>query len=389
VLFRYFYTLDYTIVINNEIGNNYQIQNEKGEIIESHQSDLFFSKKLVCNIDFNIQAALTGQTINDWLGFCFFILSRMEEYQSSKDSHGRFSHSNSFLFQKGVLDRPVIEELTLMFIQKINPEFKVQSNKLEILPTLDIDMTHAVLGRGILRQFLATIKSMIHGTFIERLKILLKIIPDPFHNFDYQNKIFAKHNRNAVYFFLIGDYSKFDKNIHFKNKRFIQTFKQINNHKIGLHPSYYSSDLPEKIALEKQRLEEIIGKEVSASRQHFLRFKLPETYQTLLKNGIQEEHSMGYSEVVGFRAGTGKPFPWYNLNTESETTLVIKPFIVMDVALQHYMQLSSQEAVNAVKIIKEKLRKTGSTFGFCFHNESLSNKKQWKNWRTVFEACLE
>ena len=82
-------------------------------------------------------------------------------------------------------------------------------------------------------------------------------------------------------------YGKFDKNPSFKNKKFRQLIKAISTKAIvGLHPSYASNKNKKLIAFEKNKLEQITEKPITASRQHYLKLKLPDTYNNLISNNI-------------------------------------------------------------------------------------------------------
>ena len=71
---------------------------------------------------------------------------------------------------------------------------------------------------------------------------------------------------------------------------------------------------------EKNRLEGITNMQTKRSRQHYLRFSLPETYQQLIDLEIEEDYSMGYASHVGFRASTCTPFYFYDLDFEIQTS---------------------------------------------------------------------
>jgi hypothetical protein len=97
---------------------------------------------------------------------------------------------------------------------------------------------------------------------------------------------------------------------------------------------------------------------------------------------------MGYAETIGFRASTSRAFYWYDLKNNCPTELLIQPFVVMDVALAFYQGLAPEKAISAIQELKQKIAEMNGTFAFCFHNESLSERNQWKGWRAVFEeAC--
>lgn len=98
---------------------------------------------------------------------------------------------------------------------------------------------------------------------------------------------------------------------------------------------------------------------------------------------------MGYASLPGFRAGTCTPFPFYDLTSEKETSLRIFPFQVMDGTLNQYMKLSPDEALEECKKLIDEVKKVNGTFISLWHNESLSEMREWKQWRNVYYKLLE
>ena len=141
---------------------------------------------------------------------------------------------------------------------------------------------------------------------------------------------------------------------------------------------------------EKKRLEEIIGKEVIKSRQHFLMLKFPETYRNLLKAGIKEDYTMGYADDIGFRASIATPFPWFDLMENAPTDLMIHPFQVMDGTLNFlYLGLSKEEALSQTKTMIKTTQKARGTFCLLWHNSTLSDLDEWNGWFDLYEKILK
>jgi hypothetical protein len=158
---------------------------------------------------------------------------------------------------------------------------------------------------------------------------------------------------------------------------------------IGIHPSFASNHQLEKIKIEKERLEKISGKKISYSRQHFLKLTFPHTYRNLLAVGITDDFTMGYADAIGFRAGICTPFRWYDLERETETHLTIHPFAVMDGTLNNYLKLSPTLAIEKTKEIINKVKQVNGKFIFIWHNETLSDWKEWKGWKNVYEEIIK
>jgi hypothetical protein len=265
---------------------------------------------------------------------------------------------------------------------------------LKVKPTIDIDAIFTYKGKGFKRQmggFLRDLSQFKWKQINKRVGVFLFGKQDPFDNFDYQLKVLKEHSIKALYFVQVGAYGVYDKNINPLRKDFQDILKRLvaEGHGVGLHPSYASFLNKETIAKEKAMLENMIGQKVVKSRQHYLRFSLPQTYSDLVALGIQKEYSMGYSEVPGFRASTSKPFYWYNLTIEQSTSLEVVPFSAMDVAYKEFMKFTPTESIKSIDLMRHQIEETKGYFCFVFHNESLSDYDTWKGWRTVFENWLK
>ena len=97
---------------------------------------------------------------------------------------------------------------------------------------------------------------------------------------------------------------------------------------------------------------------------------------------------MLYADRVGFRAGTARPFTWYNLSTESITSLKVIPYTAMDVTMRYYMDLAPTEAITAVKELQGEAKHVQGYFGFLWHNSSMSEAFGWEPWLPVLHECL-
>jgi hypothetical protein len=139
---------------------------------------------------------------------------------------------------------------------------------------------------------------------------------------------------------------------------------------------------------EIQRLSFILGGRVVDSRQHFLRLSIPKTYSTLMKLGIENDYTMGYADNVGFRAGTARPFLWFDLNRNKITDLTIHPFVYMDGTLNEYLKISIEDSCDLIDELYKEVCKYGGNFVFIWHNETIGDYKKWNGWNKVLEHTL-
>ena len=157
---------------------------------------------------------------------------------------------------------------------------------------------------------------------------------------------------------------------------------------MGIHTSYYCSDKPEKVEQEIERLSAILHRNVTRNRFHFLRFSLPYSYKMLIRNGIDKDYTMGYASEPGFRSGTCTPHHFFDLESDSESPLKVYPFTVMDATLCRHHGMSPDEAIAAFGKLIDEVKAVEGTFISIWHNESLSDRKEWTGWRPVYEAML-
>jgi peptidoglycan/xylan/chitin deacetylase (PgdA/CDA1 family) len=223
-----------------------------------------------------------------------------------------------------------------------------------------------------------------------RTAVVWNLKKDPFDTFDKILRLKKDYNVKTIFFFLIGDYSTFDTNVSASKTKYKLLIKEMVDYaRVGLHPSYFTMQNAALLKKEKERLESITNMPVSRSRQHYLRFSLPETYQNLIDLEVEEDYSMGYASNVGFRAGTCTPFYFYDLDFEIQTPLKIFPFALMDTTLNDYMKLTPKQSLGRIRDLKNEIEAVDGTFITLFHNENLSDYLRWKGWKRLYESMLK
>lgn len=327
----------------------------------------------------------------------FFLVSRYEEcLPHLRDHYDRFEAEQSFAFQHGFLHQPVVDHWVIHIsnvLKKRWPELKFKQREYRYISTIDIDNAYAYKNKGLLRTVGALAKAGLDRNFKEirnRLKVIAGSGHDPYDTYDYQLTIQRKYDLEVIYFFLLADYGLNDKNVPHYSSEFRSLIKHLADYgKIGIHPGFGSNKKPSKLKIEKERLEEIMHRKVVRSRQHFLILHLPQTYRRLIDLDITEDHTMGYAQCTGFRAGTCTPYPFYDLDLEVETPLMVYPFAVMDATLKYYMKLKPEESLQHVEDLVRQVREVNGTFISLWHNETLSDEGLWEGWRKVYEHLVK
>jgi len=131
------------------------------------------------------------------------------------------------------------------------------------------------------------------------------------------------------------------------------------------------------------------GKAVIISRFHYIRLFMPQSYRDICKAGISEDYSMGYPDEPGFRAGIARPFYFYDVLEDKQTTLKIVPFQVMDATLYEYKNIDPAAAKELILKLISETKKVGGLFVSIWHNTSLLDNEEWIGWRDVFEFMLK
>ena len=327
----------------------------------------------------------------------FFLISRYEEYLPHiTDNHNRFEADNSLAFQNNFLHLPVINlwaaELKKLILAKY-PTLSHKESAYNYISTIDIDNAWAYKNKDIMRTSGAFLKALVKGNFKdikERLLTLLGKNQDPYDTYDYLISIQKKYNLSMIYFFLLGNYGVNDKNISANNSKFQALIKHLGDYaETGIHPSFGSNTSVQQVRIEVIRLANITHKNVTKSRQHFLKLHLPETYKNIISCGIQEDYTMGFASKAGFRASVCTPFKWYDLDAEEETSLTVYPFCVMDGTLKTYMNLSQEQAIKQCAELINQIKKVNGTCITLWHNETLSNWRDWQDWQYVYEEVVK
>lgn len=329
---------------------------------------------------------------DDIFALVFFFLSRYEEYViTERDRHNRFQAKSAYLNRTDKLEIPHMDVQLNAFAKKVQetyPALALHQPEFKNEITIDIDQAFLYKNKSFKRFVGASVKDfskMKMKRIVDRKMSYFGVKHDPWDVYDDLKRAFIKAHIKPRFFFLVGAYDAYDKNLNAENRSIQKLIKEIDAWaNVGLHPSYASNQNTAKLEKEKERLEKILDKKVTNSRQHYIKFTLPETYRTLIDTGITDDYTMGFADRVGFRAGTCRPFLWYDIEKEEVTQLKIHPFCAMDVTLKNYLKDEPDHGLFRLNALKTAVKQVGGTFSVIYHNESLSGHGEWEEWNTMF-----
>lgn len=325
----------------------------------------------------------------------FYLLTRYEEYLPHvQDDYGRFVAEESIAYKNGFLYQPVVDVWAYKFLTVLRsfyPDFNPSIRRYQINPIIDVPMAYDFKQKGIMRTFGGTMFDLGRFRFrrlYQRYSVLFGFKKDPYDTFSYiinrQKTSECKFN----VFFLIGNYSTYDKNININKKVFVSLIKSVADYcKVGLKVSYFALEDLEILKKEKRTMEEVINTPLNSSRHSFSKLNLPDSYRNLVELEINEDYTMGYIDQLGFRAGTCTPFFFYDLDYETKTPLLINTFHVIDSALLKYNSLlDKKKTLNEVIV---QVKKVNGTFSPVFHNYTFSDEPKWEGFKELFNIILD
>ena len=310
------------------------------------------------------------------------LFTRKEEYHPKQlDKFGRFTHA--FSSYKNGLEPKVSKFLTENGLKVEYPENK----KFAVCLTHDVDEIYPPLSHTLLSS-LHYMKNLNFNGLKDQLFWKYKGKEfSPYWNFKEIMNLEEKHGAKSTFYFLGTD-----KDI----RRFRYNIEDLENElgsivdngwEVGLHGGYYAYNDLEEMKKEKKRLEKVLGKEIIGYRNHYLRFKVPDTWELLAGAGFKYDTTFGYDDVVGFRSGMCHPFKPFNLNSNKEIDILEIPLIIMDGALFGSVN-SVKEAWGNAKGLIDTVEQYRGVLTLLWHNNVF--KCPFRNsWKKLYEKILE
>jgi len=308
----------------------------------------------------------------DLLASTVLTLGRFEEtLPSPRDQHSRFPAASSIALRDGFLQRPVIDEYGLGFEQALLhllPQWLPRERRLRVKVSHDVDeiglpfTVRGAVGHAVRRGHPRwTVRDVLAQPL--NIETAYQLLLRQIVGFSVQRGI-----KPAVYWKASAagpNDTGYDPGCR-RILAMIDDFRECGV-EIGIHPGYGTFQAREKLSTEVSTLQTLLGDRQLGGRQDYLRWN-PQMWIEWESLGLAYDSSVGFSDALGFRAGTCYPFrPWI-FSESREADILEIPLLAMDDTLEPHKNLEPGTALLKVREIVERCRLVGGVFTLVWHN---------------------
>lgn len=310
--------------------------------------------------------------------------SRKEEYNPEfRDQYDRFPY---YLSKRRDIFEPNVSRF--LIDSGYRPEYP-DGKKFAVCLTHDIDFVYQTFSErrshyinSLIKRSKYPFPHSIKGAFDKRMFLC---------NFEKTMDLEEKFDAKSSFYFLA--LKSGDKNYSYDLSDLKDEIRNIRNRgwEVGLHGGHEAYNSYARICEEKKRLENILGSEVLGYRNHYLQFRIPDTWEYLSLAGFMYDTTLGYGDCVGFRNGMCHPFRPYNLEADKTVDIVEIPLVVMDVSLfQTYMRLNNEDAMNVVRRLIDSIAECRGVFTLLWHNTNMvEGSCEQRMYRNILKYCSD
>lgn len=339
----------------------------------------------------------------DLLRSTFFWLSGgAERMQRERDHHGRYTFVGSLHEEMDVGERPVVDAYRAAFAARLHGAGVAAERRTwdgsvwAFCPTVDVDYHRkwrpGIFYRELVEYPLLNLRGVSGRERWQRLRRSTKQLVggrDPYRNaLDLLSQQLAQVGAGT---FLMkgGATGARDVAYHLDRgwmRRWIRRARE-QGHELGLHPSYFTHDHPERLRAERMNVAAASGEAACSTRQHYLRWSA-DTPRHLSAAGFTIDSTLGFPGHVGFRRGTSVPFALWDVAVGAELPIWEMPLLVMESALFNRMNSSVDAAVRRSERLLRYVEAAGGAAVFLWHN-MLGDEIDAPGWRAHFERTID
>lgn len=345
----------------------------------------------------------------DIFGSAFYLLSRYEEVaRPYRDEHDRYPSYASLAAIEGFLERPLVDEYVdalWVAMHDLWPVLTRRRSGFRLRLTHDVDQPWAALGYPA-----SKVLRTLSGDLILRHDPVLavrraaslvaaragKLNADPYNTFDLLMDTSERHGLASTFYFMAGNTAgAIDGRYRLSDPPLRRLLKRIHDrgHEVGLHASYgtyLSQELIQREAtvLKAACVEAGFDQPTWGVRHHYLRLRVPTTWEYHELAGLDHDSSLGFADHVGFRAGTCREYGLYDLLARRSLRLRQRPLVAMDATLFGYQSLDHDRALSKTRSLVDTCRRHGGDAVLLYHNGVVGGTRFRAQYPAIIEALV-
>lgn len=210
---------------------------------------------------------------------------------------------------------------------------------------------------------------------------------DPFSNLLEIAEMDLKSGLQSVFYIMttqeehptnINDYNVEDKEVEIVLRQLLELGAEI-----GLHTGILTFDDAERMKEQKKRLETVIDTKVVRSRQHYLKYEYPTTFEILESIGIQNDSSI----LVELATEEREKATTYTMLDDDGNSMGLTqtPLVFMDT---HHMLLKDDVILAILEESLAPAKENGGEVMVLWHNNNISNDREKGLYREALQVIL-
>jgi hypothetical protein len=357
--------------------------------------------------------SMEGQQVcfhHDILKSAFYLLSGYQELHSTAlDPQGRFPWKSSIQYKLGITHLPVVNYYfevileafgTFCTLNDLDFRKKEWENPVLFL-SHDVDRIKKYSlrnfsyaagqlaglrpGTGSFRQNLKNLNIYFRGLFSFKR--------DPYWTFAEMTDLENRLHIHSTWFFLEKtrqDNSRY----RFRDRKMVQLISELSlkGHEVGIHGTLESSVDRGAMTGAIERLNAVCDTPVAGIRQHFLRYKNPDTPMLQSSSDLVYDATLGFAEQLGFRNSYTYPFKLYSFDNRSAMDIWELPLQAMEVTMLEYMDLKPKLITAAIEPLLAEVLRFNGVFSLLWHNCNLDEETYpgiLKVYREVLKGIMQ
>ncbi len=315
-----------------------------------------------------------GELSYDAIGLAFLMLSRIEERScNALDRYGRFPAAKAFAVRAGLHAVPLadraLDDIAKRLLQKREP---CHLSTYQAVPTHDVDMLKAYhRAHEPLRHALGD--TFKRGRPVRALRWFAAYgAGEPRRSFEWLMDLSERYGLTSNFYFMAPSRHPMDSSYAHRSPALLRrTAAQVRmrGHGIGYHPGFETYNDAIEWRRQKTDLERLLNAPLREGRQHVLRYAADATPRVWSEAGMVVDHTPAFPEVPGFRTGSTRSNPAYDLRTRQPLDVDLSATAVMEFSLfgGKYLDLDAQQALGECRPLIAACRRYGGRFVFLQH----------------------